>query len=525
MKIVSTATMRELDRRTINDFQTPGEILMDRAGYGLALFIDHLVEDRDFSNRAVLMIAGRGNNGGDIFAAASYLHSMQYSLDILLAGSFRDVKGDALTHLGKLQAKHIKIEELPTPQDWEHAIAHMRATRGPDMPVVDGVLGTGISGPARGPAAGAISLINTLGKYNPVVAVDVPSGLDSDTGLAGGDAVRADYTVTMGLPKRGLVQPAALDYVGTLEVIDIGLPRDLVDKAESDMEFIAVADLQPFFGRRPRAMHKGGCGHLLFIGGAAGYTGAAILAIRAALRSGVGLVTAVVPQGIAATVAGQVPEAMVHGAAETESGALSGEDWPKWHARLADFTALAAGPGLTCCPQTTRLAEKILTTCTLPLLLDADALNVFANRLAALGQYGGDLVITPHPGEMGRLLGCSTDKVQADRFAAAQEAARRSNAVVALKGAGTLVAETGRPLHINMNGNPGMATGGTGDVLTGLLGGLLAQQIKPFYATCAAVFLHGRAGNIAADRNTEIGLTAGELIHAIPEALRDLSLR
>ncbi|MDD5678764.1 MAG: NAD(P)H-hydrate dehydratase [Kiritimatiellae bacterium] len=526
MKIISTAAMRELDRKTIADFEVPGETLMDRAGFGVARFVDYLFHTKDFYSRSVRLVAGRGNNGGDIFAAARYLRQMEYDVDILLAGSLADVRGDALTHLSKLKAKHIHVDELPTPKDWEEEIALTQHARTVDAPViVDGVLGTGLQGPARGPASGAIRFINAQAGLSLVVAVDVPSGLDSDTGRTEGDTVMADYTLTMGLPKQGLVEPCAANYVGRLEVIHIGIPDDLIDKVESDMELITPFDLHPLFPRRLQTSHKGTFGHLLIVGGAVGFPGAIALAARAALRSGVGLVTVVVPRSIVPIVAGLAPEAMVHGAAETDIGSLASDAWSAWHEKLGDFTAVAAGPGMTRHPETAKLVEQILRECRLPLVLDADALSVYEGRINALAERAGPLVITPHPGEMAHLLGRTVDEVQSSRFEVAKEAAQRARAVAVLKGAGTLVAEAGQPLAINMTGNSGMATGGMGDVLTGLLGGLLAQKMKPFGAARAAVFLHGRAGDMAADDKSEPGITAGDVINELPYAFQAISPR
>lgn len=523
MKIISTAVMQELDRKTIADYQVSGETLMDRAGFGVARFVDYLFHAKDFYNRSVRLVAGRGNNGGDIFAAARYLRQMDYNVDILLAGSLQDVRGDALTHLSKLKSKHIPIDALPTPKDWEEEIALTQSVRITDAPViVDGVLGTGLQGPARGPASGAIRFINAQAGLSLVVAVDVPSGLDSDTGRAEGDVVMADYTLTMGLPKRGLVEPCAADHVGRLEVIQIGIPNDLTDKIESDLELITPFDLHPLFPRRPQTSHKGTFGHLLIVGGAAGFPGAVALAARAALRSGVGLVTVVVPRSIVSIVAGLAPEAMVHGVAETDIGSLDSGMWPAWHERLDMFSAILAGPGMTRHAETAALVKMMLAETKVPLALDADALNVFAGQMDELTKRTCPLVITPHPGEMARLLGQSTAEVQAHRFETARESAKRARAVTILKGAGTLVAEAGQPLAINMTGNPGMATGGMGDVLAGLLGGLLAQGLKPFDAARAAVFLHGRAGDRAADEKSAPGIIAGDLIEELPYAFQDI---
>ncbi|MFC1461261.1 NAD(P)H-hydrate dehydratase, partial [Verrucomicrobiota bacterium] len=289
-----------------------------------------------------------------------------------------------------------------------------------------------------------------------------------------------------------------------------------------------ASDLGPLFLRRPRRSHKGSYGHVLMIGGASGYSGAIGMAARAATRSGAGLVTAVVPQGIVPVVSGTVPEAMIHGAAETEIGSVASDCWPVWRDRLDEFSALLVGPGMTRHNETRNLVTQILSDCTVPVVIDADALNVFEGRLDDLGRCCRSecpLVMTPHPGEMGRLTGRSTDEVQADRFAVARDVAEKTGAVVILKGWGTVVAEQGQTLNVNMTGNPGMATGGMGDVLAGLLAGLLAQGLKPFDAARAAVYLHGRAGDEAAWETTESCLTAGDVIDSIPYAFRHVTMR
>ncbi|MBI2442213.1 MAG: NAD(P)H-hydrate dehydratase [Lentisphaerae bacterium] len=523
MKVITTAAMRELELKSAAEYNVPSKLLMDHAGLGVARFVDYLFRVKGYYNRVVRLVAGRGNNGGDVFAAAWHLRQMKYAVDLLLAGSAQDISGDALIYLNRLKSKRIRVNELPTLKDWEEAIAFVRHGGAADAPiVVDGVLGTGLQGPARGPASGAIRFINTQANSSLVVAVDVPSGLDSDTGLATGEAVRADYTLTMGLPKRGLVEPCAVDHVGRLEVIPIGIPKELTDNIASDLELIAPSDLQPLFVRRARGSHKGAFGHLLIVGGAAGYSGAAALAARAALRSGVGLVTVVVPRGIVDIVGSYAPEAMVHGVPETEIGSLTSGWWPAWAERRQAFSAILAGPGMTRHAETATLVRLLLAGAEVPLALDADALNVFEGQLAELAQHSAPLVITPHPGEMARLLGNSAGDVQARRFEAARQAAERARAVVVLKGAGTLVAEAGQPLSVNLGGNPGMATGGVGDVLAGLLGGLLAQGLPPRDAARAAVFLHGRAGDLAAIKKSEAGLIAGDLIEELPGAFQDV---
>ncbi|MDA0990446.1 MAG: NAD(P)H-hydrate dehydratase [Verrucomicrobia bacterium] len=522
MKSVSSATMRELDRAAIDDYEIPGELLMERAGQGVADVVDDLARLSGFNTAPIRLIAGRGNNGGDVFVAARLLKELDYQVDVWLAGDRGKIKGDALTHLEKMRAAGITLNALSTPGEWEDLLITAPGDVGV---VVDGVLGTGLTGPARGAAAGAIQYINALGERAPVVSVDIPSGLNADTGEVMGDTVRADITVTMGLPKTGLLLPAALDYVGSVDVVDIGLPEEIVRPLSSPINLIAAEDLRPILQRRPRDSHKGTYGHLLVIGGAPGYTGAAILAARAALRSGVGLVSMLVPASLASTVAGAVPEAMVHAGVQTDSGGLADDAVSSWNHRLDEFSAVVMGPGLSTDKRTCDLVHHVIRYCSKPLLLDADALNAVGIRLHALKKSPAPIVVTPHPGEMARLLGTTVTEVQADRLKYAALAVEKTGATVVLKGAGTIVASPNDPLHVNLTGNPGMARGGMGDVLAGLLGGLLAQGHGPADAARLAVYLHGRAGDRVAWSTSQSGMSVQDVIDALAGSFGELAPR
>lgn len=521
MKSVTSAKMRELDRRMISEFNVPGEMLMERAGAGVADIVLCMGRMSGYAKPSVHLFAGRGNNGGDAFVAARCLKEMDSDVEVWLAGSVDEVSGDSLKHLTKMKSAGVVLRELPTIEDWEELSVPYH---GMDI-VVDGILGTGITGPARGPAAGAIKYINMLSERSLVVSIDVPSGLNSDTGIAEGGAVKADITATMGLPKTGLMEPSALDYVGTLEVIDLGLPNELVGSLEQGNELITSEDLRGVIVRRARNSHKGTFGHVLIIGGATGYSGAVALAAEAALRSGAGLVSLLVPGNIVPIIAGIVPEAMVHGAAETREGSLSAGCLKKWSRNLEDFSAVLVGPGMTKHRETRLLVGKILEERRGPLVIDADALNVFAKSASQFTGASCPLILTPHPGELARLMGCSTADIQADRFGKARAASENTGATVILKGAGTIVAGKGRPLNINMTGNPGMATGGMGDVLAGLVAGLAAQGLPPFDAARAGVYLHGRAADNVAWHSSQAGMTAGDVVDELPVAFRELTAR
>ena len=521
MKTVTTTEMRALDRAAIEEFGIAGEELMRRAGSEVGHYVIHLIDRCGFKNPLIQLVAGRGNNGGDVFAAARHLHEDGQDIEVLLAGSAGEIKGDALHHLGQMRTAGVTLHELPTMNDWEDFIASGEHGE----IVVDGVLGIGVKGPPRGPVAGAIRFIKSAAADALIVAIDVPSGLDADTGASPGDTVHADVTLTVGLPKPGLLAPVALEYVGTVEVIDIGIPMDLVRDIHTDPEMIAAGDLVHLFPTRPRCSHKGDYGHLLVIAGATGYAGAAIMSGRAAVRSGAGLVSIVTPATVGMAVIVAVPEAMVHPAAATADGGIAAASLQIWPGTWDSFTAVAAGPGMTRHAETTAIVRRLLKECRVPLVLDADALNVLAGDLALVKTAQAPVILTPHPGELARLLDMTAADITADPHGAARIAAERSGAIVILKGAGTVVAQAGRPLAVNLTGNPGMATGGAGDVLTGLLGGLLAQGLAPFDAACAAVFLHGKAGDAAAWRKTQMGLTALDLIEEIPYTFREVTSR
>lgn len=523
MKSVTAGQMREIDRQMTGDYGVPGDVLMDRAGFGVAECVRRLADAAGFDDPRVAVFAGRGNNGGDAFVAARYLREIEMDVEVLFAGDIKAVTGDALVHLRKLRAAGVTLRVLETMDEW----IELRQSRAwwADI-LVDGLLGTGSRGPARGPVAGAIEVINCFSEHGLVVAIDLPSGLNADTGVVEGDAVVADLTVTMGLPKTGLLRPEALEYVGTVEVVDIGIEDELEESVPAGIELITSRDVAGILKRRSRRSHKGNYGHALLIGGGPGFSGAISLAAMAACRSGAGLVSVLTPSALAGTVAVRVPEAMVHGGGMTGTGSLAGNALDQVFGKdgLAAFSAVLIGPGLTTHPDGSLLVAEVLHSAVPVVVLDADALNLVAGEPALLARGRGGVILTPHPGEMARLIGGSAAAVESDRFGAARQAVERFGAVIVLKGAGTLVAEE-ELLAVNLTGNPGMATGGTGDVLAGLMTGLAAQGLSPFDAASAAVFLHGCAGDDVARSGSQASLTALALADAIPRVFRRVQVR
>ncbi len=466
------------------------------AGEGLADAIRNLAGLHQLVDAPVLFIAGPGNNGGDAYVAARCLHADGWPVECWLACSETRLKGDALTHFKLMRKAGVPFRSMEHKDEWAYA-----ATCGIDAEIiVDGLFGTGVSGEPRGVAAEVIRFIDGQTDRALIVAVDVPSAM----------AVRADLTVTMGLPKIDCVQPEHLDAVGSLEVVDIGIPSDFIDEVESDaeLEFIHSSDLKPLFPRRPRDVHKGVYGHVLCIGGSKGFSGAITMAATSALRSGAGLVSAYVPESIHALVAGAVPEAMVH------SSLPDG----KW-------TAVVAGPGMGRTATTREQVLHLLETLTVPLVLDADAITVLEGQLEAVSNATCPVILTPHPGEFSALFGLKTEEVQEDRVGMARMAAGRLGATIVLKGAGTIISAPDLRTAINLTGNPGMASGGAGDVLAGITAGLAGQGLDPFEAACAAVWLHGQAGDLAAAEKSQASIIATDLIEKLPDAFRVLSCR
>ena len=497
MKTVSTQEMRELDRRTIEEFGTPGEVLMKRAGQGVAeIAMDVLEAQR---GTTLLLIAGTGNNGGDVFAAASLLAETDVQIEVWICGSQTKIQGDAKIHLQRMICAGILPREVHSEQDLLPSLP-------PDL-IVDGLLGTGSKGAPRGFMAALIDWMNLEGQHAFVLSIDLPSGLNGDTGIAEGSAAKADLTATIGLPKTGLIRPEALPYVGHIETISIGIPEEYKDETPGDQEAELIDSSNLFLPPRKHEDHKGTFGHVLLIGGSVGFTGAIAMAARAALRSGAGLVSVLTPREVYPIVAQAAgPEVMVHPFSDPKTFTVDfAKKWKK-------ITAVLVGPGFGPHP---KIIEQLLKHCKKPLVLDADALCVDPKKIAGAKC---PVVLTPHPGEFERLFG----EPVTDRWGQARAASDRIQQTVVLKGAGTVVAHPKKKLGINLTGNPGMATAGSGDVLAGILTALLGQGINPFDAATTAVYLHGLAGDIAAERMTQESLIATDIIDALPKALRAL---
>lgn len=511
MKFVSAQHMRAGEGRAILRTPALDRDMMDRAGLGLANAVRALALQLNHSDSAVRLLAGPGNNGGDAFAAACYLSDLGMEPEVWLAGAADKLKGAARYFFERMSAAGILCQEMQSEEIWATAAAEVS----PPPILVDALLGTGARGAPAGAVRRAIEYLRAKSGTSLIVAADLPSGLDAEAGIVADIAVSADYTVTMGYPKIGMAAPAAREWLGSLWSVPIGLPAEFADAipdARPELQWISGEDVARVLPRRRRDAHKGQYGRALLLGGAGQYPGAIVLATEGALRSGAGLVHVAASPNAVAAIAVRAPEAIL-GPALSADVSVEGMD------------AMLAGPGLGRDPEARRLVARLLHETPCPLVLDADAIAVLAGKPEAIRQCAQPVVLTPHPGELGLLLGKPVAEIQTDRLEAVREAAERTGAIVVLKGAGTLVAQTGQAAWINLNGNPGMACGGSGDVLAGLLVGLLAQKTAPFAAAGAAVWLHGAAGDIAALRKTQAAMKAGDIAAALPDAFRQICLR
>lgn len=517
LPVLTADQMREADRRTIEEIGLPGPVLMENAGRA----VSEAIRERFPGARRVVVLCGKGNNGGDGFVIARRLRAS--GAEALLLGRRDEVRGDARTHLEACERSGGRVVEVADARAWEAVRGRLE---GADV-LVDAVLGTGLRARASGlPAAAIDELVKRAEAGVPVVAVDIPSGVRADGGTGEGPAVRAALTVTFGAPKPGLVLAPDADHCGELVVADIGITPETLAAVEPSLFLLEEADAAAAFPPRDPAAHKGRFGHVLVVAGSVGKTGAAVLAASGAARAGAGLVTVATPLSCLGTVAASRPEIMTEPLPETPTGGISEEALDRVLSLASERDAVVLGPGLGQDPSTAILVREIVRRCEAPLLVDADGLNALAaapagEQAEALRGRPGATVLTPHPGEMSRLIREPTAAIQAQRAEAARALARQSGTVVALKGQRTVVAEPEGRAALNPTGNPGMGTGGTGDVLSGVVGALLARH-EAWLAATAGVFVHGQAGDRAAESLGEEGLLAGDLAEAIPGVLRSL---
>jgi hydroxyethylthiazole kinase-like uncharacterized protein yjeF len=508
MKIVSAEEMRAIDRATSERFGVPSLTLMENAGGAVA---DYVLTHYASAER-IVVFCGKGNNGGDGFVAARKLHERRKKVQVLLLADSDNLRGDAA----------VMFSKLPEPALVVHSAEELNSERArsalqvPDL-YVDAILGTGFKPPVSGLYADAISIINK--SQIPVVAVDIPSGADADAMSAQrGTIARADAVVTFTAPRPAHV--FSLLTAGPTIVADIGSPQEAITSA-LQLNVITARDIASLIAPRPADSNKGSYGHVLVVGGSLGKAGAAAMAGIAALRAGAGLATVATAKSVLATVAGFHPELMTEPLPETDDGTISDNALDRIEKLAKGKSVLAIGPGISGNEHSAELVRSLVAKLQVPIVLDADGLNVFAVRAGELNGKGRTLVITPHPGEMARLVGGTVADVQKDRLGIARKFAHEHEVIVVLKGNRTLVVRPDSEAWVNTTGNPGMATGGTGDILTGMVAGMIAQYPRNvFEAVLAAVHLHGLSGDVMREKVGEHSLIATDLLQGLPDVFR-----
>ena len=508
MKIVSAAEMREIDRVTSERFGVPSLTLMENAGSAVA----HFVLSAYPQAKHIGVICGKGNNGGDGFVAARKLREAGREVLAVLLTDPAELHGDAAEMFRRMGQTPLLAK---TSAELHQAQQQLRKA---DV-LLDAILGTGFRPPVAGLYAEAIAGINA--SEIAVVAVDIPSGADADVmGEQTGSVARADAVVTFTAPRPAHVFGALTE--GRVVVSSIGSPAEAI-ASKLQLNLITRQEIAPLIGPRPREANKGSFGHVLVVGGSVGKAGAAAMAGMSALRTGAGLATVATPKSMLATVAGFHPEIMTEPCAETDGGTISLRALEYGHvdSLVKGKTVLAIGPGISRHPETSEFVRTIVERYSTPIVLDADGINAFEGQADKLNGKGGTLVITPHPGEMSRLTGLSIPEVQRHRTGVARRFAAEHELIVVLKGHRTLIAQPNGEVWVNTTGNPGMATGGTGDVLTGMVAGMIAQHPSHVMeGVAAAVYMHGLAGDVACETMGEQSLVATDLIKALPEAMR-----
>ncbi|MBI2090001.1 MAG: NAD(P)H-hydrate dehydratase [Deltaproteobacteria bacterium] len=512
MFVVTAQEMREMDRLTIQEYRVPSLVLMERAGSAVARTL--VKSFGRAARRGVLVVTGKGNNGGDGLVVARHLKAKKIPCEVVVLGRADELSQDAAENFHAYRKGRGKVFEAGG------SLAPLKERLKGKAVLVDAILGTGLKEEVRGIYAEAIKAMNDTGL--PIVAVDLPSGLDSDRGKPLGFTIKAAMTVALGFPKVGEVIYPGLSYVGELVVADIGIDSKAVEAVRPQTEIVEAEEIRRRIPKREPDTHKGTYGHLLVWAGSRGKTGAAILACRAAMRVGAGLVTLAAPRSLNDILAGSMVEVMTEPLREDEHEEpepLGDEDW---RLLLAKKNALLFGPGIGVKDSARNALRWLLRNLDIPWVIDADGLNNLAAEVQRLRSAKSPPVLTPHPGEMARLIGASTTAVNQDRVGVSRSFAREHRCYLVLKGARTVVATPEGQAFINPTGNPGMASGGMGDVLAGILAGLLAQGIGITDALKLGVFLHGYVGDKVARSNGEIGMIASDVLEALPQGLKEL---
>ncbi|KJF28343.1 bifunctional ADP-dependent NAD(P)H-hydrate dehydratase/NAD(P)H-hydrate epimerase [Clostridium aceticum] len=506
MQILKNEEMRKLDELAIHTYKIPGIILMENAGISVVEEIEKCLIAKE--NKKIAIICGVGNNGGDGFVIARHFLNKGIEVTTYIVGDFSNIKGDAKINfdiLEKIKAPIVKLMDSKDIEEFEKDLSQHSI-------LIDALLGTGLQRTVEGIMKEVIIKMNLSGKE--IIAVDIPSGVNGNDGKVQGIAVKATKTVTFQLPKIGNILFPGSYYGGELSIKNIGIPKKAVDSMQSKVHLITENMVQSILPKRYADTHKGSYGRAFIIAGSIGMSGAAILASKTALKCGTGLLRTAVPNSLIPILENQLIEGITLPLEEMlEKGILD---------YIKEENVIAIGPGCGRSQQFEEILHTVVRNATVPLVIDADGLNMLANNISLLKDLKVPCIITPHPGEMSRLTGLSIQEVNDHRLDIARNFSEKWGVITLLKGARTVIANPQGEVFINRTGNPGMATAGSGDVLTGMITGLLSQGVEPLKATMAAAYLHGTAGDRAAIRLGEYSMMAGDIIYEIPTVIQEI---
>jgi ADP-dependent NAD(P)H-hydrate dehydratase / NAD(P)H-hydrate epimerase len=514
MKLATPAQMKQIDALAINKIGIPGIVLMENAA--LKVVEEVIGIFGDISSKTIAVFAGKGNNGGDAFAVARHLFNKGANVKVYIMSQQSDIKGDAKINLDILAKIGVQTSLLI--DNW--TINEVGGFLLSSDIIIDGIFGTGLKGKIQSRVKEVIDLINSLKKYT--ISIDIPSGLDGETGEILGSCIKADKTVTFVLPKKGLTIYPGCDYTGELVIADIGIPQVITNSVDIKLNLIDNNLIKDFIPKRYSISNKGDYGKVFILSGSPGMTGAGCLTARAALRTGAGLIYIGVPAILSSVYDASLTEAVTIPLPDGGSGYLVPGSLGQIMERVNRSTVAAIGPGLSVNENIVQIVHDIIENSNIPLVIDADALNAVSKDISVLARSKAEIILTPHPGEMSRLTGISIEEIQKRRLQIAHDFAAEWKVIVVLKGSRTVIADPLGNVFINPTGNSGMATGGTGDVLTGIIAGLTGQGAKAIQAAVAGVYLHGLAGDAAAKIKGEYGMIASDLVEEIPFSIKNV---
>lgn len=509
-RLVTAAEMREMDRKTIEEVHIPGLLLMEHAGMSVAERAVEMLQEN--GGKRIAVVCGKGNNGGDGFVAGRLLFEQGFEVTLYLCDQIKSVRGDAAVNLKAAKGVGLEIVAIKSEKQF--------ARIGQSDLIIDALLGTGITGEVTGFLADVINFINQ--SDIPVLSVDLPSGLHCDSGQFEGACIEAVATVTFAELKRGLVIPPGRDLAGIVDITNIGIPEAVSQSVGVKTWLLESNDCISRLPARPASAHKGDFGKVVVLAGSRGLTGAATLASMAALKAGCGLVVLGCPAGLNCILENKLTECMTHPLPETEKGSLALSGEVEIHHLLSWADILAIGPGLSQVAETQALIRKTVIECSLPIVLDADGLNAFAGHAELFTECKAPLILTPHPGELARLINQNIREIESDPIEIARKWAQEWQCVLVLKGSPTVIGHPDGHVYVNSTGNSGMATAGSGDVLTGIIAGLLAQGCSIQDASICGVYLHGMSGDLILETGSGRAMIAGDILNHIAAAFQQL---